>query len=615
MTVDTTHRASPLRRNDPQRLGPYLLLGRLGSGGMGVVYLGRRADGLLVAVKLVHAHLAGDDEFRRRFRSEIARARQVPPFCTAEVLDADLDHEHPYLVVEYVDGPRLADVVEARGPLSPANLHSVAIGVATALTAIHGAGVIHRDLKPRNVLLAPGSPKVIDFGIARALEPTSQHTRTDQMVGTVGYMAPERFDSEPGTPLTPAADVFAWGVVVAYAGTGRTPFNGDSPPATAARILTQPPQLDGLTGPLRHLVELALAKDPADRPTARELLDLLLAGRQELTPPLAEALERQPALHSAASDAQDLTGGTGDPSPVAVPRQRARGGSVHGGDHPEPDRYEQAAAAAPTGGYVSGFPPVPPVRPADREPTRRPAHARRRSWWRIVLIGLLGLVLLAGTALAGMVLVEFAFGSYSLSPGAEVEFEPESESGAVGVSLIQDPLNEPGQWLDSELAEDGSSCVIDGVLRASQRSRGVYQCSGPDTDIPPDSSVEVTTTLETAGSCSAIWLRWNGTAGYQVRVCADAVHVAIDRPEDKRILRSMPLSRPIVVDKPTALRVVVLNEAVEVLIDGVSTGFTDLTDVDLDRGQILLGISVDSVTARPPFAVSFANVDIRSLAD
>ncbi len=613
MTVDTTHRASPLRRNDPQRLGPYLLIGRLGSGGMGVVYLGRRADGLLVAVKLVHAHLAGDDEFRRRFRSEIARARQVPPFCTAEVLDADLDHEHPYLVVEYVDGPSLADVVEARGPLSPANLHSVAIGVATALTAIHGAGVIHRDLKPRNVLLAPGSPKVIDFGIARALEPTSQHTRTDQMVGTVGYMAPERFDSEPGTPLTPAADVFAWGVVVAYAGTGRTPFNGDSPPATAARILTQPPQLDGLTGPLRHLVELALAKNPADRPTARELLDLLLADQPQLTPPLAEALERQPALQSAASGAQDLTGGTGERAAAAVPRQRDRADAAPTTDGLDRDRHDRAAAAAPTG-YVGGFPPVPPVRPPDGVPGHRPAHARRRSRWRIVLIGLLVLtVLLAGTAVAGLMLVELGSGLSPANPSAEVEDEPGPTD--VGVSMISDPLNEPGQWSDSEITEDGSSCVIDGVMRARQKNRGIYQCTGPEKDVPPDSSVDVTTTLETDGSCAAIWLRWNGDAGYQVRLCADAVHVAIDRPEDKRILQSMPLNEPIVVDQPTTLRVVVWNQTVEVLVDGVSVGSTELTEVDLAEGQVLLGMSVDSVTARPPFAVSFANVDIRSLAD
>ena len=161
-------------------------------------------------------------------------------------------------------------MVEDQGPLVAGNLHSVAVGVATALAAIHGAGVIHRDLKPRNVLFALGTPKVIDFGIARALEVTSQHTRTDQMVGTVAYMAPERFDGHSRT-VTPAADVFAWGAVVSYAAGGRTPFAADSAAATAARILTQPPVLTGLDGRLRELVAASLgegAAEPAERARA-----------------------------------------------------------------------------------------------------------------------------------------------------------------------------------------------------------------------------------------------------------------------------------------------------------------------------------------------------------
>ncbi|KUL31541.1 serine/threonine protein kinase [Actinoplanes awajinensis] len=321
----------PLRPGDQARLGRYELIGRLGEGGMGTVFLGRGPDGRLVAIKMVRTELVHDAEFRGRFRSEVNRAKQVPSFSTAEVLDADPDHEPPYLVVEYVDGPSLAAEIKDNGPLSDTALHSVAVGIATALTAIHGAGVIHRDLKPGNVLFARGGIKVIDFGIARAFEATSQHTRTDQMVGTVAYMAPERFDPADGRPVTAAADIFAWGAVVAYAATGRTPFAAESAPATAMRILTQPPDLSGLPESVRYAVERSLAKDPVERPGARELLDLLLAGgkAQPLTVTTRPLSGTAPPVSTAARPASGTvypSGGIVPPAdvlPASAPRRRS----------------------------------------------------------------------------------------------------------------------------------------------------------------------------------------------------------------------------------------------------------------------------------------------------
>ncbi|GAA3729567.1 hypothetical protein GCM10022225_08830 [Plantactinospora mayteni] len=311
----------PLLPGEPTRLGRYELLGRLGEGGMGTVYLGRDRDGRKVAIKMVRPEFSSDVEFRGRFRSEVSRARQVPPFSTAEVLDADPDHDPPYLVVEYVDGPSLATVIREQGPLPASALHGVAVGIATALSAIHGAGVIHRDLKPGNVLFAMGGIKVIDFGIARPFEATSQHTRTDQIVGTVAYMAPERFDPENGRQVTSAADIFAWGVVVAYAATGRTPFAADSAPATAMRILTQPPDLSGLPGSLRDLVDRALVKDPEQRPTARELLDVLLAGD---TPQAGVTTAVAEAARTARDGFRETGGGPGKAQTAARPDGKRR---------------------------------------------------------------------------------------------------------------------------------------------------------------------------------------------------------------------------------------------------------------------------------------------------
>ncbi len=266
------HVINPLRPSDPQRLGTYQIVGRLGRGGMGTVYLAESESGERAAVKVINPDLADDETFRERFRREVESARRVARFCTAPVLDAQLDGEPLFIVTEFVDGANLDEFVTNSGPMRGSSLEHLAVGVATALTAIHGAGVIHRDLKPANVLLSSVGPRVIDFGIARALDTVSGATRTGQFIGTPAYMAPELIS---GGTASPASDVFAWACVVAFAGTGTAPFGGPTVPAVLYQISHGEPSLEGLDEGLRHLVGRALAKDPAQRPSAQEVLDLL----------------------------------------------------------------------------------------------------------------------------------------------------------------------------------------------------------------------------------------------------------------------------------------------------------------------------------------------------
>jgi ABC-type oligopeptide transport system substrate-binding subunit/serine/threonine protein kinase len=264
---------APLRGNDPEQLGAYRLIGRLGEGGQGVVYLGQDPDGEEVAVKLLHAQFSGDVKARARFAGELASAKRVAPFCTARILDADVEGDTPYLVSEYIDGPSLRQVVDAQGPRSGGVLQRLAIGTVTALTAIHEAGVVHRDFKPTNVLLAVDGPRVIDFGIARALDNSGTLT-TSTTVGTPSYMSPEQISGESAGP---PADVFAWACTIVYAATGRPPFGQDSIPAVMNRIVHQEPELGMLMPPLRDVVQACLAKDPRRRPTAQQVLLRLLS--------------------------------------------------------------------------------------------------------------------------------------------------------------------------------------------------------------------------------------------------------------------------------------------------------------------------------------------------
>jgi len=544
-----------LRPGDPRQLGGYELLSRLGEGGMGSVYLGRSPTGRLVAIKVIRAEFADEDEFRARFRSEVTRARQVPPFCTAEVLDADPEHRTPYLVVEYVDGPTLAEVVDEQGPLAAGNLHSVAIGVATALTAIHGAGVIHRDLKPRNVLFSLGTPKVIDFGIARALEVTSQHTKTDQMVGTVAYMSPERFDGN-ARAITPAADVFAWGAVVAYAASGRTPFAADSAAATAARILTQPPSLPGLTGQLKDLVALTLEKEPQNRPSAHELLDLLLAtGPQEIGADLA----RNPALRRAAEAAQ------------------------HSG------RYQTGEGLGERATVV-----LEPKRP--------------RRTGKLVLSGL-GVLLAAAGAGA---FVANRQGGGELAPQALSSATPSAPKTTTsritrGVTIV-DPLDRSGQWKTSDT--DYGHCVYrGGALVASTGWATDAECPGPTDTFAGDQSIAVDVSIGAASSCAQIWFRFVADSGYLASACEKEVRLQLDDNDETRVLSKAPATLP--TGSRHRLAIEVHDNLATLSIDGAPLTKAAVDDPTLAAGKVILGVS--GTDLGDTGIVAYSHVEIKPL--
>jgi serine/threonine protein kinase len=254
----------PLEPGDPLRLGRYELTGRLGEGGQGVVYLGHAPDGTKLAVKLLRT--SADPRTLERLSRELDAVHQVQPFVTAKVIEAGTDGARRYVVTEYIDGPSLQHRVTEDGPLRDGELHRLAVGTATALTAIHGSGVIHRDFKPANVLLGPDGPRVVDFGIARVID---TGTITSQLIGTPAYLAPEQLRGEPATP---AADVFAWAVTITFAATGTPPFGADGMAAVMNRILHAEPDLSGVTASLRGVLAACLAKDPRQRPSARDLL-------------------------------------------------------------------------------------------------------------------------------------------------------------------------------------------------------------------------------------------------------------------------------------------------------------------------------------------------------
>ncbi|MFI6500397.1 serine/threonine-protein kinase [Nonomuraea typhae] len=279
--------AAPLRPADPREIGPYRLLGRLGEGGMGTVFLARAPAGRFVAVKVVKSEFANQEGFAARFHAEVDNARRVASFCTAQVLDnGNSDDGRPFMVTEFIAGTPLSEQIAKFGALEPGPLHGVALGVAAALAAIHVAELVHRDLKPANVILSLSGPRVIDFGIARALDRDTGFTLSGELLGSPGWWAPEQVRGEQ---VTPAADIFAWGCLVAFAGTGRHPFGRGDVITLATRVLNSPPDIGRLPAPLDHLVRRATAMDPAQRPSAQDLLLALVSSGAPQDPPTLAA--------------------------------------------------------------------------------------------------------------------------------------------------------------------------------------------------------------------------------------------------------------------------------------------------------------------------------------
>ncbi|MEU7575565.1 serine/threonine-protein kinase [Micromonospora sp. NPDC049240] len=346
--------------HDPVTAGRYRLVGRLGAGGQGVVYLGEDDAGDRVAVKMVNVDLS-DPRARSQFVKEIAAARRVAPFCTAQVLFAEVDGEQPYVVSEFIEGPTLHRHVRESGPLAGNALHRLAVGTVTALAAIHSAGVVHCDLKPDNVVLGRDGPRVIDFGIARALGVTE--TASSRVMGTTAYMAPERFRNDA---VGPPCDVFAWAATIAFAAGGRPPFGNDSLFAVMHRVLHDPPELPPLPPVLDELIRECLAKDPADRPDAERVLVRLLRQDATVTAPL-----RRESLLEAGNE----TAGAPTPNhplppvPPTAPQPRPT---------PPPTSTQPTTQAPPTTPFRAGptQPAHPPVatRPAHPPVATRPAH-------------------------------------------------------------------------------------------------------------------------------------------------------------------------------------------------------------------------------------------------
>ena len=391
----------PLRDSDPREVGGYRLLGRLGEGGQGVVFLALSSTGTRAAVKLLPP--TTDPQVRSRFLKEVAAAQQVAGFCTAPVLDAGIFERRPFIVSEYVSGPSLVEVIQQHGPRSGVVLERIAVATLTALGAVHAVGMVHRDFKPGNVLLGPDGPVVIDFGLAAVPGMTTTGLSGHVAVGTPAFMAPEQLS---GARVTAAADMWAWAVTIAFAGTGELPFRGESLTATAYAILHAEPTVGQLREPLGAIIHRCLSKNPAFRPSARGALSQLVAAGAQAEGPLPPEAPAVPIDDETSSPQPTFT-------VVPVPRQ----GSDDGSNGARP------AAAGPQ----------------LAEPQAAHPRARRARWrWRVVAV--LGSVMM----LAGLGGAAFALAQQGRPPARQTGQRPGSSPPLNGEAAVR---NQAVTWI------------------------------------------------------------------------------------------------------------------------------------------------------------------------
>jgi hypothetical protein len=459
-----------LQADDPQRVGPYLLLGRLGSGGMGRVYLARSPGGRQVAVKVIRPQLAEDEGFRARFAREVSAARKVGGLFTAQVVDADLDSPVPWLVTAYVPGTSLKEAVEQHGPLPTATVLALAAGLAEGLNAIHAAGVIHRDLKPSNVLLAPDGPRIIDFGISSAADATTL-TGTGFMIGSPGFMSPEQAE---GMPVGLPGDIFSLGGVLIFAARGEGPFGSGDTAALLYRVVHGTPNLDQIPDKIQPLISRCLSRDPARRPTAAQFLaeltaaypsaadlsDWLPAGILELSPGRAAEADPRPTTASSSARAGAQIPGpvapadaawpaaiaepvayeglatSGNASRAAWPQDTPGWGAQPGGAPRQPGGGPEVPAPMPypSQSPYGAQPPYPgQVRPTGNQwysPLMQPEPRRRRRWpWAVG----------AAAALCALIVAAVAFSLGSRHPATSAGGTTSPRPSPAGASATPTP--------------------------------------------------------------------------------------------------------------------------------------------------------------------------------